>query len=165
MKRLTWTAALIAALGLAGCGGEPQEQGPQRIVATEGEDAYQTAVYAEQRAQWQVLAEQGDARSQRQLGIMYYLGQGTEEDYAVAHDWLSKAAAQGDDVAQMSLGVMNREGHGVPQNRVRAHMWFDLAAQQGNPSARSHLEQLASELSEEQIAEARELAAQWKPGS
>ena len=93
MKRLTWTVVLMAALALLGCGDKPADE-PQSIEVTIGEeDAYQTAVFAQQRAEWEVLAEQGDARSQRQLGIMYYLGQGIDIDYATASKWLSKAAA------------------------------------------------------------------------
>jgi TPR repeat protein len=162
VKRLIWIAVTIGALALLGCGGESEDE-PQEFVATQGEDAYQTAVFASQRAKWLALAEQGDARSQRQLGIMYYLGQGTEKDYTVAHDWLIKAADQGDDIAQMSLGVMNRKGHGVPQDNTRAHMWFSLSAQQGNPSAAIHLEELTPSMSSEQLDEARKLAEEWKP--
>jgi TPR repeat protein len=153
---------MIAVLALIGCG-EPVKDEPQQFIATEGEDAYQTAVFAEQRAKWQALAEQGDARSQAQLGMMYYLGQGIDVDYAVAHEWLTKAAVQGDAVAQMTLGVMNREGHGVPQNNVRAHMWLSISAQQGNPNASIHLEGLAPKMSEDEIAEAQKLAEEWKP--
>jgi TPR repeat protein len=155
--------ALIVGLALVGCGGEKPRDEPEEIVATHGEDAYQTAVYAEQRSRWQARAEQGDARSQRQLGMMYYLGQGIETDYPMAHDWLSKAADQGDDVAQMTLGVMSNEGHGVPQSNVSAHMWFSLAARQGNSSASYHLEKLASKMTPEELTHAASLAEEWKP--
>lgn len=163
MKRLTWTVVLMAALALFGCGDKPSDE-PETIEVTIGEeDAYQTAVFAQQRAEWEVLAEQGDARSQRQLGIMYYLGQGIDIDYATAAKWLSKAAEQGDDVGQLTLGVMYSEGHGVPQNNVTAHMWFTLSAQQGNPSARIRLDELTPLMKEEEIAEAQKLAEDWKP--
>ena len=163
MKRLIWTAVLMAALALLGCGDKPADE-PQTIEVTVGEeDAYQTAVFAQQRAEWEVLAEQGDARSQRQLGIMYYLGQGIDHDYATASKWLSKAAEQGDDVAQLTIGVMYTEGHGVPQSNVTAHMWFSLSAQQGNPSARFRLDALAPLMGEDEIAEAQTLADDWKP--
>ena len=163
MKRLTWTVVLMAVLALFGCGDKPADE-PETIEVTIGEeDAYQTAVFAQQRAEWEVLAEQGDARSQRQLGIMYYLGQGIDIDYATAAKWLSKAAEQGDDVGQLTLGVMYSEGHGVPQNNVTAHMWFTLSAQQGNPSARIRLDELTPLMKEEEIAEAQKLAEDWKP--
>ena len=163
MKRLKWTAVLMAALALLGCGDKPADE-PQTIEVTIGEeDAYQTAVFAQQRAEWEVLAEQGDARSQRQLGIMYYLGQGIDIDYATASKWLSKAAEQGDDVGQLTIGVMYVEGHGVPQSNVTAHMWFSLSAQQGNPSARIRLDKLTPVMGQDEIAEAQQLADDWKP--
>jgi TPR repeat protein len=164
---LTWTVvlALIVALTLLGCS-EKAEEKPQSITATSGEeDAYQTAVFAQQRAEWQQLAEQGDARSQRQLGIMYYLGQGIDVDHTTAAKWLGQAAEQGDDVAQLTFGVMHVEGHGVPQSHVTAHMWFSLSAQQGNSSARIRLDQLVPEMNPSEIAEAQDLAAEWKPST
>jgi TPR repeat protein len=165
VKRLTWIAGLTLVAALAGFGcSEQAESEPQRLeVSTGEEDAYQTAVFNRQRAEWQALAEQGDARSQRQLGMMYYLGQGMDVDHATAAEWMSKAAQQGDAVAQVTLGVMHREGHGVPQSLVSAHMWFSLAERQGNRNAGIHLEELVPEMSPEEIEEARTLADEWKP--
>jgi len=163
VKRQIWIVVMIGALLFIGCGGEAESE-QQQFVATDGEeDAYQTAVFAQQREKWKALAEQGDAPSQRQLGVMHYLGQGIDVDYAIAHEWLSKAAAQGDDVAQVTLGVMNREGHGVPQNNVRAHMWFSISAQAGNQTAGIHLEGLASAMTTEEITQAEQLAEEWQP--
>jgi TPR repeat protein len=45
-------------------------------------------------------ADQGDARSQYRLGMMYDLGLGVPLGYAEAANWLRKAASQGDDTAQ-----------------------------------------------------------------
>jgi len=164
VKRQTWAIALIAMTALVGCGGKSGDE-PTKIVAVEGgeEDAYQTAVFAEQKIKWEALALQGDAPSQRQLGVMYYLGQGMEPDYELAFSWLSKAADQGEDVAQVFLGVMHVEGQGVPQNNVVAHMWFSLSAQQGNKNARIRLDALIPQLTPEEIAEAETLAENWKP--
>ena len=164
MRRQTWTIALIAVLALVGCGDKGDDE-PKKIVAVEGgeEDAYQTAVFAEQKIKWEALALQGDAPSQRQLGVMYYLGQGMELDYEIAYGWLGKAANQGDDVAQMFLGVMNAEGQGVPQDSAAAHMWFGLSAQQGNKNARIHLDKLIPQMTPEEIAEAETVAENWKP--
>lgn len=161
MKRLIWTVGLVAALGLFGCGGGSDDDVKQLQVSSSEEDAYQTAVFAQQRAEWETLAEQGDPRSQRQLGIMYYLGQGIDIDHAEAANWMSKAAEQGDDVAQLTLGVMYVEGHGVPQSDVTAHMWFSLAARQNNPSAQMRLDDLVADMEQDQIAEATQLADEW----
>ena len=40
-------------------------------------------------------AEQGDARAQYNLGVMYANGEGVPEDYVKAYAWMNLAAAQG----------------------------------------------------------------------
>jgi len=63
---------------------------------------------------WLKAAEQGDAKSQRNLGICYYEGKGVPQDYKKAVHWLSKAEAQGIDTpledAKMFLEI-ERIGH------------------------------------------------------
>ncbi len=163
MRRLTWIAILIAVAALAGCTGQ-QEQEPQVVpVSGPEEDAYQTAVYAQARVEWEEKAAQGDMASQRQLGVMYLLGQGLDSDYDVALEWFNKAAAQGEDIAQYQLGFMYAEGKGVDQNNLQAHMWFSLAAQQGNPNARIRLEELTGQMTAGEIADAQKLADEWTP--
>ena len=166
MKRLTWIAILIAVAALAGCGGQPVEEEP-KVVPVSGpeDDAYQTAVFAQARAEWEQKAALGDMDSQRQLGVMYLLGQGIDADYAVALDWFNKAAAQGEHIAQYQLGVMYAEGKGVEQNNVQAHMWYSLSVQQGNPSARIRLDELTAQMTAAEIAEGQELADAWTPTS
>jgi TPR repeat protein len=160
-------AILVVALAFVGCGGGAENEEIPEVPVQHGgeEDAYQTAVFAQQRAEWEAQAEQGDSKAQRQLGMMYYLGQGLETDYAMAHEWLGKAAAQGDDIAQLTLGVMHVEGQGVEQDNVAAYMWFSLSLQQGNPSAQIRLDRLESDMSEEEIAEAQQRAEEWTPSS
>ncbi len=162
MKRLTWIAILIAVAALAGCTG--QEETPEFVPVSGAEDdAYQTAVYAQARAEWELTAAQGDAQSQRQLGVMYLLGQGIDPDYDLALEWFNKAAAQGEDIAQYQLGMMCAEGKGVAQSNVQAHMWYSLAAQQGNGNARTHLDELTELMTAAEIADAQKLADEWTP--
>ena len=40
-------------------------------------------------------AEQGDARSQWNVGLMYLAGLGVPQDLVAAEQWIEKAAAQG----------------------------------------------------------------------
>ncbi len=162
MKRLTRIAILIAVAALAGCTG--QEEKP-RVLPVSGpeDDAYQTAVFAQARAEWELKAGQGDMQSQRQLGVMYLLGQGIDPDYDLALEWFNKAAAQGEHIAQYQLGVMYAEGKGVDQSNVQAHMWYSLAVQQGNPSARIRLDELTEQMTAAEIAEGQELADAWTP--
>ena len=43
---------------------------------------YETALY-----EWNILAEMGDMTSQYNLGVMYFLGQGTNQNYDEAVKW------------------------------------------------------------------------------
>lgn len=49
-----------------------------------GLDAYERGDCAAALATWQSLAEQGYARAQNNLGVMYYGGKGVPQNYAVA---------------------------------------------------------------------------------
>jgi|GEM_PF-6043788 len=51
-------------------------------------------------------AEQGDAKAQNHLGMMYYTGMGMTQDYKQAEFWFRKAATQGDATAQNNLYIM-----------------------------------------------------------
>jgi len=106
-------------------------------------------------------AEQGYAKAQHNLGSMYYRGEGVPEDDAKAVEWFTLAAEQGDADAQVSLGVMYVTGKGAPKNNVRAFMWWIIAAAQGNESAEKNKDHLRKQMTQEQIAEAQELASEW----
>jgi TPR repeat protein len=62
---------------------------------------------------------------------------------------------------------MHYKGEGVPQDFVIAHSWINLAASRAADNAgaraRSLRDLLAKEMTKEQIAEAQNLARQWKP--
>ena len=58
-------------------------------------DAYAKGDYATALHAWQPLAEQGDARAQYNLGVMYAEGEGVPQDYKAAVQWYRRAAEQG----------------------------------------------------------------------
>ena len=86
-----------------------------------------------------LAAEHGDAEAQYNLGNLYYLGEGTPQDYAEAAKWYRLAAEQGNAAAQNNLGVMYDEGEGVRQDDREAVKWYRKAAEQGNASAQYNL--------------------------
>lgn len=90
-------------------------------------------------ADTKALADQGVARAQYNLGIMYDLGDGVRQDQAEAAKWYRKAAEQGYADAQYNLGVKYRNGHGVPQDYAEAAIWYYKAAEQGNAGAQCNL--------------------------
>ena len=97
-------------------------------------------------------AQQGHAGAQYNLGWMYYTGFGVEKDDREAHKWWAKAAQQGDAVTQGLLGLMYKNGFGVEMDYCEAHKWLTLAAEQGNEDARKARDELAQQMSPDQIA-------------
>jgi TPR repeat protein len=87
-----------------------------------GAIAYRAGDYETALHEFRLLAEQGDAGAQYNLGVMYDNGRGVIQDYAEAMDWYRLAAEQGDALAQNNLGVMYANGDGVIQDAVIAHM-------------------------------------------
>ena len=76
-------------------------------------------------------AEQGDAKAQVIVGILFYHGYGVPKDYVQAASWFHLAADQGAAEAQTTLGFMYYDGRGVPKNYAEAARWYRLAAEQG----------------------------------
>ncbi|MDR2763570.1 MAG: sel1 repeat family protein [Tannerella sp.] len=89
--------------------------------------------------QLRVLAEQGNARAQNNLGFMYEIGQDVSQDDAEAVKWYHKAAEQGHAKAQYNLANHYALGRGIAQNYNAAAQWYLRAAEQGIPSAMNHL--------------------------
>ena len=86
-----------------------------------------------------IKAEQGDAKAQLYLGVMYSIGIGVPEDDVEAAKWYQKAAEQGDAKAQYMLGDMHYYDRGVPKDYTKAAKWFRKAADQGNAYAQYSL--------------------------
>ena len=134
----------------------------------EGWAAYQRGDYATAVRVWRPLAEQGNARAQTNLGLLYAKGEGVPQDDAEAAKWCRLAAEQGDARAQGFLGLLYVQGIGVPQDYVQAHMWLNLAASRHSEAeGRDHAvrirDGIVSEMTPAQIAEAQRLTREWKP--
>ncbi len=104
-----------------------------------GVAAYKLGAYATALREFRRLAEQGNAKAQNTLGLMYGKGLGVPQDYAKAVGWYHKAAEQGYAKAQNNLGFMYRNGRGVPQDYADAVKWFRKAAEQGIAEAQYNL--------------------------
>jgi uncharacterized protein len=211
-------AVLMLALGFVlGVYSEPLKQAvaglllPARLTVSVGDAdagyaAYEKGNYETASKLLRPLAEQGDARAQSTLGLLYYRGRGVQKDDAEALRWFRLAAGRGNAVAEFNLGLMYADGHGVPQNHDEAAKWYRLAADQGHPQAqynlglwyaqgdggtpdnvRAHMwfnlaaarfpasdirnrsaavtsrDAVALNMTSEQVAEAQQLAREWKP--
>ena len=115
-------------------------------------------------AEWHGLAEQGDATAQVQLGWMYNNGEGVVKDDKQAAAWYRKAAEQGNTIAQAQLGNMYRLGKGISQSCIMAYMWLDISARGGNAAAKDLRRAVAEGMSPAEIAEAKRMSAEWRPG-
>ena len=100
-----------------------------------GKKAFEKGDWKTAFEQWKVLAEQGDARAQFHLGVMYGDGTGVNQDHQEAVKWYSFAAEQGDAKAQFNLGIMYEDGTGVNQDYQEAVKWYSLSAEQGDAKA------------------------------
>jgi TPR repeat protein len=133
-----------------------------------GMDAYNRGDYATALREWRPLAEQGDANAQYNLGVMYDFEKGVPQDFATARQWYEQAAAQGHAGAQNNLGGLYEFGHGVTQDYVRAYMWYNVAAAHSTGDAQKDVaaenrDEIGGRMTPAQIAEAQQLAREWKP--
>ena len=112
-------------------------------------------------------AKQGKPLAQFNLGLMYYKGRGTAQDYTKAVNWWRRAAEQDFAEALNNLGMMYGNGDGVAQDYVQAHKWFDLAASRHPPGRKRRnsvrdRDFLARKMTAAQITEAQRLAGEWR---
>ena len=150
MKKLLTALVIIVSLGTAGsvCAADFDK----------GLRAAQSGDFATALREFKVLAEQGNATAQYNLGIMYRNGRGVVQDYKEAVKWYRKSAEQGDAKAQSNLGFMYANGRGVVQDNVYAHMWFNIAASNGDTDAVKNRDMAAKNMTSSQMAEAQKLA-------
>ena len=112
---------------------------------SDGAAAYLREDYAEAVKLFLLAAQQGDASSQYNLGVMssyYHPGWRTNvlpRDDVEAVRWYRLAAEQGHALAQHNLGLMYANGEGVPQDYVEVVRWYRLAAEQGLARAQNNL--------------------------
>jgi TPR repeat protein len=140
--------------------------GPALAEFNEGWAAYKRGDYVTALHEWRPLAEQGHAKAQANLGLMYEYGRGVPQNYVRALRWYRLAAEQGDAIALMNLGVMYDQGRGVPRNYLLAHIWSSLAVARLPPGSARDLAASTRDIIERrmtpaEIVEARRLAEEW----
>jgi TPR repeat protein len=97
MKKQMMVGGLIVAaqmLGIAGAIAGPWEDGMA---------SYNRGDYVPAIRLFRPLAEQGNAKAQSALGVMYRRGEGVARSSVRAFIWLSRAAARGDARAKVEL--------------------------------------------------------------
>jgi uncharacterized protein len=116
------------------------------------------------------LAERGLDIAQDRLAEIYTGRTGGPKNLGEAYRWYHRAADQGLARAQLALAMMYESGDGVIQDFVEAHKWLNLAAAHARQeettlrdTARKLRDELAGLMTATQIAEAQQLAREWKP--
>lgn len=109
-----------------------------------GLDAFNSGDYETALAEWQPLADAGDAQGQYGLGMLYGNGFGVDMNDEKALSNYGLASEQGHADAQYKLGVMHQNGWGVPMNEEEAAKFFLLAAESGHMDAQIGLGQIYS---------------------
>jgi TPR repeat protein len=116
--------------------------------------------YAEALRWYRLAAAQGDPDALDGLALLYRDGDGVPVDYAQALKLLHRAAAKGHDPAKYHLGLMYRAGQGVPRDDVHAYMWLSLGAAFDAGQIGEARDEVARNLTAQQIAEAEKLATE-----
>ena len=131
---------MIAAAKNATMQAQPQHSVSSR---TQTSDDAKTAIlkgnYAQAINIFRMLASQGDAVAQTDLGWMYSRGKGVTQNDREAVKWFRLAAEQGYAAAQNDLGTMYGMGFGVTEDDLEAVKWYRLSAAQGYAAAQSNL--------------------------
>jgi len=129
-------------------------------LAAAQKDDYQTAF-----SKWKKLAEDGDAKMQATLAVLYHTGQGVKKSYKKAFYWYKKAAQQGNSAAQANLGVMYAKGTGTNQDTIESYAWYSLAAKANKDKRVGNklwgFDTIAAQLNPKQLAQAQKLSQQY----
>jgi TPR repeat protein len=98
------------------------------------------------------------------LGWSYRQGVGVGSDVQQAADWFRKSAMQGNAYGQHALGLLYRDGIGVKPNAQFAYAWLDLSAKADFQNAAIERDKLGAAMNPADLAQARNLSANWQPG-
>jgi hypothetical protein len=128
-----------------------------------GAEAYRQSDYATALQTFIPLAENGDARAQTVLALMYKYGEGVNQNLETAFAWYLKAAERNYAPAQLHAGAMLADGRGVDKDRDSAILWLTKAANAGFERAKDKLLELdiGSEKSIKPVANVIEWSQNW----
>ena len=107
-----------------------------------------------------LVAEQGDAVAQSNLGTMHANGDGVPENDKTAVKWYTLAAKQGYAPAQYNLGLKYVYGEGVLTDNRRAYMWWSLSAYNDGPKrASENKDKIAKDMTPADISKAQDMSS------
>jgi TPR repeat protein len=112
-----------------------------------GLDAYERGDFDRAIVEWQDVVESPPgtvapavrAETLYAIGMLFWLGQGVQQDTRESASWLKLAAEMNHAGAQVKLGFLYSKGQGVRQSDFEALKWFQMAANQGDADAQYNL--------------------------
>jgi hypothetical protein len=130
---------------------------------SDGDAAFHNGDYSKAIKLLMPQARRGNAVAQRDIGIMYFGGNGFARDSREAVKWFELSARQGQIGAQVDLGIAYATGDGVQPSPVQAYVWFAAAASQ-RPGVKTvaarYRDHIATQLPPDQLQAAQRMAAQ-----
>ena len=136
---------------------------PALLVADtdDGVKALRAGDYATALKILEPLAEEGNHGAKYSLGEMYREGRGLEKSFEKAAKLYREAADGNYPYPQRRLGSLYFLGQGVGRDLKRAYMWYEIAASLGDDGSAGRRDQVASNMTPADIAEAKKLASDW----
>ncbi len=107
--------------------------------AGDGRKAFERGDYAAALQVWRPYAEQGSARAQYNISMMFENGLGVQQDARLALGWLTRAAEGGHPLAQKRLARMYDRGGEVRKDLKTAHKWYLSSARSGDSRSQRRL--------------------------
>ena len=103
---------------------------------SEGDNAYRRGDYAGAMAEWQQVAQAGDATASYRIGQLYRQGEGLRyRDFEKAVYWYQRAAGRGYIPAQYEVARLQFEGLVVPRDIDEMMYWLWRAALNGHAAS------------------------------
>jgi TPR repeat protein len=129
-------------------------------------DAYDTGEFVLAADIYKRLAKKGDPRAQNDLGFLFTIGHGVEQDFKRAVHWFQKAARLGHAPAMIHLAGSYAVGRGVGKSFIEAHKFYSLAAlltkkRNERQIALGRAGELAGHLTPAQLTTANTLTCRW----
>ena len=125
-----------------------------------GINAYNAGDYSTALNNFQPLAERGRRDAQYNVGLMYELGKGLQQDFGQAAGWYQRSALQGTPEAQYALALMYQQGIGTSKDLISAYKWFALASTASYKASAANRALVARRMSNRDIETAQNLAQQ-----
>ncbi len=103
---------------------------------SEGDNAYRRGDFAGAMAEWQQVAQAGDATASYRIGQLYRRGEGLRyRDFEKAVYWYQRAAGRGYVPAQYEVARLQFEGLVVPRDIDEMMFWLWRAALSGHSAS------------------------------